>query len=483
MINWRLCFSFFWYNEIIEKVVVKMKINKFMFREYDIRGLYGKDIDEEVSYLIGKAFGTKLKRLGKDTTLVGYDNRYSSPVIEKNLVRGIIECGIDVVRLGLVTTPMYYYGWDLLDIHCGVMVTASHNPKDDNGFKFSYNGIHNAYGDSTLELYNMIVSEDFISSETVGRIRNVDIREDYIKMITSGIELGDRKLKVIYDCGNGTTSIVADDIFRVFQDKLELIPLFNESDSSFPNHHPDPAVEENLSILKEKVCEYQADVGIAFDGDGDRVGVIDEKGKFLDIDKYMIIIWRDLVHKNVDKRTFYDVKCSLALKEELDKLGVDNEFYRTGNSYTKAKSVEGNYPFSGELSGHVFFRDKFNGYDDGIYAGLRLIEILSHHRETLSELLNGISSYESTPEIKVPTEDAIKFTIISQVKEYCQRKGYDILLVDGVKVFFEDGAALVRASNTGPNITTRFEAKTKTRLIEIQDEFMNLIETLKAERK
>lgn len=456
-----------------------MKINKYMFREYDIRGIYGKDIDEEVSYLIGKSFGTKLKRLGKDTTIVGYDNRYSSPIIEKNLVKGITECGVNVVRLGLVTTPMYYYSWDLLDIHCGMMVTASHNPKDDNGFKFSYNGIHNAYGDSTIELYNMIVNKDFITSKNPGTIKNIDIKNDYIEMITSNIHLGKRKLKVIYDCGNGTTSIVADQIFNTFHDKLEFIPLFNESDSSFPNHHPDPAVEENLSILKEKVKENHADVGIAFDGDGDRVGIIDEQGNFLDMDKYMILIWRDLRNKSVAKKTFYDVKCSLTLKEELDNLGIENEFYRTGNSYTKAKSVEGNYPFSGELSGHVFFRDKFNGYDDGIYAGLRLIEILSNTNKSITELLKGISHYESTPEIKIATPDEIKFQIIDKVKKYCLEKHYQILLVDGVKVFFEDGSALVRASNTGPNITTRFEAKTKERLEEIQTEFTNLIETLK----
>lgn len=456
-----------------------MEINKYMFREYDIRGIYGKDINEEISYLIGRAFGTKLKRLGKNTTLVGYDNRYSSPIIEENLVKGMIESGVNVVRLGLVTTPMYYYGWDLLDIHSGMMVTASHNPKDDNGFKFSYNGIHNAYGDSSLELYHMIINKDFIISEQMGTIKNIDIKKDYINMITSNIELGDRKLKVIYDCGNGTTSIVADEIFGAFKDKLELIPLFNESDSNFPNHHPDPAVEANLSILKKKVKENHADIGIAFDGDGDRVGVIDETGTFLDIDKYMILIWRDLSKKNVAQKTFYDVKCSLALKEELDKLEIENEFYRTGNSYTKAKSVEGDYPFSGELSGHVFFRDKFNGYDDGIYAGLRLIEILSHHDKTVSELLEGISHYESTPEIKIQTADEIKFQIIDQVKNYCQSKNYEVLLVDGVKVFFPDGSALVRASNTGPNITTRFEAKTKERLAIIQKEFMDLIETFK----
>ena len=454
-----------------------MELNKYMFREYDIRGVWGKDINEEVSYLIGRAFGSKLKRLGKLETIVGYDNRYSSPAIEKNLVKGITECGVNVVRLGLVTTPMYYYSWDLLNIKCGLMITASHNPKDDNGFKFSYNGIHNAYGKSTLELYEMIINNDF--EEGNGTVRDVNIRSDYIKMITENIELGDHKIKVVYDCGNGTTAIVADDIFNYFKDKIDLVPLFNTSDSTFPNHHPDPAVEENLELLKKKVLETNADVGIAFDGDGDRVGVITNIGKFLDMDKYMILIWRDLIHKNVEKKTFYDVKCSLALKEELDKLGVKNKFFRTGNSYTKAESVEGNYPFSGELSGHVFFRDRFNGYDDGIYAGLRLIEILTNTNKNIEELLEGIPVYLSTPEIKIPTDDNIKFQVIDKIKEYAEGKNYNFLTIDGVKVLYDGGAALVRASNTGPNITTRFEAKTENRLEEIKSEYLNKIEEIK----
>lgn len=458
-----------------------MIINKNIFREYDIRGEYGRDLNEEVAYLIGRAFGTKLVSLNKNKTIVGYDNRYSSPMLVEKLIKGIRECGIDVVNLGLVTTPMYYFSWDLLDIHCGVMVTASHNPKDDNGFKFSYNGINNAYGDAEIELYNIIMNNDFYISDKIGSIENINILNEYIKMITSSIKLGSKKIKVIYDCGNGTTSIVADDIFKHFSNNLELIPLFNTSDSSFPNHHPDPAVEENLSILKKKVIEEKADVGVAFDGDGDRVGVIDNNGCFLPIDKYMILIWKDLVNKVQNKKTFYDVKCSLSLKEALDKLGVANEFYRTGNSYTKAKSVEGDYPFSGELSGHVFFRDKFNGYDDGIYASLRLIEILTNKDTTISELLDGISFYDATPEIKIPTGDDIKFEVVEKVKEYCQEKGYQTLLIDGVKVFFEDASALVRASNTGANLTVRFEAKTSDRLVEVKEEFLSLIKRIKDE--
>ena len=454
-------------------------VNKFMFREYDIRGVYGVDINEEVSYLIGKAFGTKLVNFGLNKTIIGYDNRKSSPIIEKNVIKGITECGIDVVRLGLVTTPMYYYSWDLLNIKCGMMITASHNPKDDNGFKFSYNGIHNAYGEQVRELYDIIANNNFITSNKIGNIENINIKDDYIKMITSGIHMGDNKIKVVYDCGNGTTSIVADDIFNSFKDKIDLVPLFNTSDSDFPNHHPDPAVEENLKKLEEKVLETKATVGIAFDGDGDRVGVVDKKGNMVDIDKYMIIIWKSLINTNVEKKTFFDVKCSLCLKEELEKMNVNAEFYRTGNSYTKAKSVEGNYPFGGELSGHVFFRDRFGGYDDGIYAGLRLIEILTNNGKTVSEMLEGINKYYSTPEIKIHTEDNIKFNIVNKVKEYCKNKNYNILDIDGVKVFFNDGSALVRASNTGPNITARFEAKSESRLEEIKNEFLNLVDNLK----
>ena len=458
-----------------------MELNKYIFREYDIRGVYGVDIDEEVSYLIGKAFATKLIEQGSLDTIVGYDNRHSSPAIAKNLIKGLTESGINVVSLGLVTTPMYYYSWDLLNIKCGMMITASHNPKDDNGFKFSYNGIHNACGDASLELYNIIVNNSFKKTGTMGSVRDVNITEDYINMITSGIKLGERRIKVVYDCGNGTTSIVAPSIFNRFSDKLDITPLFSDSDADFPNHHPDPAVEANLEQLKNKVLEVGADVGVAYDGDGDRIGIVDNKGRMVDIDKFMAIMWKDLVKTDVDKKTFYDIKCSLALKEELDKLGVKNEFYRTGNSYTKKKSYEGNYPFSGELSGHVFFRDRFNGYDDGIYASLRVIEMLSNCSDDISSMVDELVKYYSTPEIKIATSDDIKFRVIDKIRNYCESKKYDILTIDGVKVFFDNGAALVRASNTGPNITCRFESKNEDKLKVIEKEFLDLIDKYKKE--
>lgn len=454
-----------------------MKLNKLMFREYDIRGIYGTDIDEEVSYHIGRAYATRLLSLGKNKMIVGYDNRASSPIIEENLVKGLTEGGVDVVRLGLVTTPMYYYAWDKLNIKCGIMITASHNPKEYNGFKISYNGIHNCFGKDVIDLYYIIINS--IYSEGKGTITNVNIKQDYINMINSHINLGNNKLKVVYDCGNGTTSIVAPEIFK--SDSIEYIPLFAESDPNFPNHHPDPSVPENLKKLSEKVIETQADLGIAFDGDGDRVGAVDEKGNIITIDKFMIIIWRDIYNKVNIKKGFYDVKCSKAVEDELNRLGIEPVCTRTGNSYTKKISFEGNYPFGGELSGHLYFRDRFIGTDDGIYAGLRLVEILSKTNKKVSQLLGNIPIYYSTPEGKIKVEDSKKEQIINRVEEYCKNKKYNILTIDGVKVLYEDGFAVVRKSNTGPNITTRYEAKTKERLEEIKEEFDNLVYKLKEE--
>lgn len=451
-----------------------MKVNKLMFREYDIRGIYGEDIDEEVSYLIGRAFASKLTKLGLNKTVLAHDNRLSSPVIKENLLKGLIDSGITVYDLGLASTPMCYFATNYYNVNTSMMITASHNPKEYNGFKFSYNGIHNAFGDQVREIYDIIERKDFVDGQ--GKVIPKDIRSEYIKLLTSNIKLGKRKIKVVYDCGNGTTSIIADDIFK--QLNVEAIPLYNISDGSFPNHHPDPCVEENNRDLKEMVIKNKADLGVGFDGDGDRVGVIDEKGNMIDIDKYMIIMWRYLYDKVNKKEGFFDVKCTKALEDELIKLGVKPIETRTGNSYTRKISHDGNYPLGGELSGHVYYRDKFPGYDDGIYAGLRIVERLSHTNEKLSELLNGINKYYSTKELKIQVEDTKKFKIVNKVKEYAISKNYNIVTLDGVKVKFNDGFALVRASNTGPNITMRYEGNTRLRLKKIEDEFNNIVEKI-----
>lgn len=448
-----------------------MKLLKNIFREYDIRGIYGEEMDDETAYHIGRAFGTKLVRQNIPSTVVAYDNRLSSESLEKNLVQGLIDTGIKVLRIGLATTPMCYFAANYLKTNCSMMITASHNPKEYNGFKFSYNGIHNAFGKSVTEIYDLIEKQDYENGE--GSKEFVDIKEAYIDLVVNKLDFGDRKIKVVYDCGNGTGSVIAGDIFKRIENYVESIPLFDISDGNFPNHHPDPCIEDNLAILKEKVKEYQADVGVGYDGDADRVGFIDEEGTFIPIDKFLAVMWNYLYDKVPKKECLYDVKCSKTLEDELDKLGVKKIEYRTGNSYTRWASSEGDYPLSGELSGHIYFRDKWPGYDDGIYSGMRLIEMLSHSDKLLSSYLNNLSKYFSTPEIKVKTTDDKKFAIVDKIKEYAISKNYNFITTDGVKVKFPDGFALVRASNTGPNLTMRFEAKEEGRLQELQEEFTN----------
>lgn len=452
-----------------------MEIKKEIFREYDIRGIYESELNCDTAYYIGLAYGTILKnKYNKDKCIVGYDNRLSSIDLSESLVKGITDTGVNVINIGLVTTPIYYYAWDLLDTKCGVMITASHNPKEYNGFKFSYNGLHNAYGMDVYNLYEVIINNKFNKGN--GNVINIDIKNDYINMVLSSINIGNRPLKVVYDCGNGTTSVIAYDVFKRLD--INSIPLYNVSDGNFLNHHPDPCVEDNLTDLKRKVLDTNADIGIAFDGDGDRVGVIDENGNYIPTDLLMIIVWRNIYNKISDKRGLLDIKCSKALEDEMNKLGILPIISRTGNSYTKAKMVEERLPFGGELSGHLYFFDKFNGYDDGIYAGLRIIEILSNNDIHLSKLLDGINKYYNTPEIKIEVEDKIKFDVVGKVLEYVKNNNYNYLSIDGVKVLFDDGFALIRASNTGPNITLRFESKNEIKLKEITTLFTNLVNNI-----
>ncbi|MBQ7136401.1 MAG: phosphomannomutase/phosphoglucomutase [Bacilli bacterium] len=449
-----------------------MKINKHIFRGYDIRGKYPTDLNSDVANIIGRSFGTYVKRLGKDTCIVGRDNRYSSLELSTSLIEGILSTGINVIDIGLVTTPMYYYACILKNNPTGIMITASHNPKDDNGFKFAFDERGNARGEMIEDFRAFTLKGEFDTG--VGRLTKFDVRDDYIKLMLSSINFGKKELKVVLDLGNGTTSFIAKDIFYRFPVDVEVI--YGESDPNFPNHHPDPSIEENLKSLKRKVLELDADIGIAFDGDGDRLGVIDEKGNYVSTDKLMIVIIRDIINKVNNKKFLYDVKCSKSLEDEIIKLGGIPVCYRTGNSYVKAKIKEDNIPFGGELSGHVYFNDTWPGFDSGIYAGLRLIEILSKNDKSLSELLDGINYYEETPEIKIISKDEVKFDVVNKIKDYCIEKGYNIISIDGVKVNFSFGWALIRCSNTGPHITMKFEADNKEKLKEMQDEFMVLVD-------
>ena len=453
------------------KMDIKKDINKNIFRGYDIRGIYPTELDEDTVYTIGLGFGSYIKSIGKTTCVIGHDNRLSSPALYEALTKGIKETGIDIISLGICTTPMYYYACIKLQVYSGVMVTASHNPKDDNGLKFAFDESGNCKGQEIQDFLEYILKGDFSRGE--GKVTSYDITNDYLTLFKESLTFGNRKIKVVIDPGNGTTSIIAKKIYEMFP--IDLITINDKSDGTFPNHHPDPCVESNLEQLKKKALEEKADVGLGFDGDGDRMGLISNTGKFIPTDKYMIIVIRDIIDKVSKKEFLYDVKCSKSLSDEIDALGGKGICYRTGNSYTKAAVRDNNLPFGGELSGHVYFRDKWPGFDSGLYAGLRILEILSNTDKTVDELLEGIVEYFSTEEIKFQIPDDKKFQVVEKIGNYAKEKEYNYLDIDGIKVLFDDGWALVRASNTGPNITARFEAKTKKRLEEIQREFTELI--------
>ena len=452
-------------------------INKKIFREYDIRGKYSlEEVNEEVAYQVGRSYATILiNYYDMKSCTVGMDNRYSSPTLKESLVKGLVDSGLNVIDLGLCTTPMYFYG--CIYTHTfGIMVTASHNPKDDNGFKFCFDFLGNARGKQVYDFRDFTLKGNFISGK--GKVSTLDIFPYYKSLIKDSISMGNKRLKVVIDPGNGTTSLFARELYSQF-DNLDIIMINDISDSSFPNHHPDPAVVENLKQLQDKVLEVKADVGIAFDGDGDRVGFVSNSGEIIPTDKFMAIVTRYLFPKISDKRTLCDVKCSKIVLEEAKKLGGEAILSRTGASYTRYEINKQNIPFGGEFSGHFVFNDKFPGFDSGIYAGLRMLQILSNSNTNIEGLLEGITKYYNTPEIKIEVTDESKFNIVDEVKKYCQNKGYELILLDGVRVNYPDGWALIRASNTGPNLTLRFESQSKEKLENIRNEFVNLVNSLK----
>lgn len=447
-------------------------IKREIFKSYDIRGKYPDEIDKDIAYTIGKSYGTMLLRKNKNKCIVGYDNRHSSIELSLSLTLGILSTGVDVIGLRLVTTPMCLYAKEVLKCPSYVMVTASHNPKDDNGFKFSFDESGNVKGSAIEDFYNFTIAGDF--SEGVGRFSKYNIEKDYLDLYYNDINLGNRKLKVVLDLANGTTSCIARKVFEMFSN-IDLTIINEESNSDFPNHHPDPCVSENQMQLRDKVLELNADIGIGFDGDGDRAGIVDEKGNIIKTDTYMAIMCRDIILNNSDKRILYDVKCSNALKNEIVKWGGSPICYRTGASYTASKVIDDGIPFGGEYSGHIYFNDRIPVIGSGIYAGLRIIEMLSKSNKKLSEYVDEIDKYYSTDEIKIESPNNIKERVINDIKKYCIKMRFNIDDTDGVKIIRDDSWALIRASNTGPNITARFESPSEDKLHSLNREFINLI--------
>lgn len=450
-------------------------MKKEIFKAYDIRGTVNKDLFIDDAYIIGQSYGSYLKEKVKlNKCVIGMDNRLTSPPIKENLIKGLLSTGINVIDYGLITTPMHYYT-RYINKTCGIMVTASHNPKDDNGFKFSFDELANARGTMIDDFRNYTFNNKFIKGKGIYVKR--DIKDEYLNYLKDNINMGSKKIKAVFDPGNGTTSTIIHEVNEMFPN---IIPVYinDLSDGTFPNHHPDPAVEENMEMLKKAVIENKADIGIAYDGDGDRLGIIDEQGNFIKADIYLIIAIRDIINKVNNKTFLCDVKCSKTLTDEIEKLGGSTFMSRTGTSFTESNTKANNIPLGGELSGHIFFNDRGPEVCSAIYAGLRFIEILSKTDKSFSELLENINKYYSTPEIKVPVDEQKKFIIVEKVKQYVIDKGYKFLDIDGVRVTYDDSWVLVRASNTGPNLTLRFEATTEEKLNILKDEYLNKIKEL-----
>ena len=448
-------------------------IDKNIFRGYDIRGIYGEQITENDAYTIGLAFGSYIKQNNYSKCIVGHDNRLSSKGLSDALIKGITSSGIDVKFLGLCSTPMYYFAQKYLNIAPGVMITASHNPKEYNGFKIAFDDRGNACGEIIIDFRNFVNEKVFTKGE--GKISYYDITKDYLNEIKKSISLGNRKVKVVVDSANAATTVIVREVFSMFSDKLDVTYINLENDGTFPNHHPDPAVYENNKQLINKVLEVKADLGIGIDGDGDRLGIIDELGNMIYTDIYGIAIVRDLLDKLEDKRVLYDVKCSKALSDAILEKNGTPIMYRTGNSYMKRRMKEENIKFGLELSGHIFFNDKWPNLDDGIYASLRLIEILTNNNLTVSEITKDKDKYFTLEEVKISCLDENKFKLVDKVMEYAKNKKYNIIDEDGVRCEFSDGWALVRASNTAPHVLMRAEALNEKRLLELKEEFLEVI--------
>ncbi|RMF94526.1 MAG: phosphomannomutase/phosphoglucomutase [Candidatus Schekmanbacteria bacterium] len=435
-------------------------INPQIFRQYDIRGLVGSDLTPEVVELIGKAFATYLNREGKNKISIGYDIRLSSESFKDAIIRGATSAGCNCIDIGMVPTPVLYYSLFSLDVDGGVMITGSHNPPEFNGLKLCNNKT-TLYGEEIQEIRKIIESGNFSSGN--GTSEKSDIKGKYIDMIAERIKL-EKPLRIVVDAGNGTASHIAPALLRKLG--CEVKELFCEPDGNFPNHHPDPTIEENLKTLIETVVSGNYDMGIGYDGDADRIGVIDDKGNIIWGDQLMILFSREIL-KNGSQPIVFEVKCSQTLFDDVKKHGGQPIMWKAGHSLIKNKMKELNAPLGGEMSGHMFFADRYFGYDDAIYASCRMAELLSKSGKKCSELLSDIPKMYNTPEIRVDCSDSEKFKIVSEVAEYF-KKQYEVIDVDGVRFMTEGGWGLIRASNTQPVLVLRFEAVSPERLNEIK---------------
>ena len=445
-------------------------MNPRVFREYDIRGVADRDFPDDLAATLGRAIGDHLAETGARRVTLGRDCRISSPRIHAVVRAGLIAAGLDVVDVGILHSPGLYFSVFHLEADGGVMITASHNPSEDNGFKI-VSGRSTIYGAEIQRLRARIESGEVRTPDRAGSLTEHDILSDYIATVTGNIRLGPRPIKVVVDGGNGTGGPALLLILR--QLGVSVDEIYCEPDGRFPNHHPDPTVAENLVDLARRVRETGAEVGIALDGDGDRVGAVDGNGRILWGDQLVILFARQILLERPGATFVSEVKCSQALFDEITARGGRAIMWKVGHSLIKVKMKEEKAALAGEMSGHMFFADRWYGFDDAVYAGARLVELLTHSKQTLAELYDTLPVFHNTPEIRMPCADEIKFEVVSRAVAWFRAR-YKVNEVDGVRVTFEHpagktvGWGLVRASNTGPVLVMRFEADTAARLDEIR---------------
>lgn len=443
------------------------EMNEFIFREYDIRGIVKDDFTDDVVINLGKGFGTWLMRNGAKNLALSGDIRITTPRLKELFAEGALSTGLDVVDIGILPTPLNYYCQFVRSVDAAVQITGSHNPPEFNGFKLSYDK-QAFYGAQIQEIKALILANDF---ETGKGTFSTDgtIKSSYLEEVLKKINI-ERKIKVVIDSGNAAGGLVAPELFKSLN--VELTELFSEIDGTFPNHHPDPTVEKNIKDLIALMKTGKYDVGIAYDGDADRVGVVDNKGRIIWADQLMALFLPEVI-KEPDMPIVFDVKCSQALEDEVIKNGGKPIMWKTGHSVLKQKMKELKGPFGGEMSGHIFFADDYYGYDDAIYVSARLVQMLSRSDKAMSDYLDALPKFVSTPEIRMHAEsDQIKFDIAQKAFEYFS-KNYDCITVDGVRIRFDEGWGLVRASNTQPVIVMRFEANSSEALESYKTLVMN----------
>ncbi len=430
-----------------------------IYRAYDIRGTYGKDLTDGEAERIGQAYGTYV---GGGDIAVGRDGRLSSPALSKALIRGLVSAGCNVTDIGMAPTPLLYFTIYRYKKDGGIMITGSHNPPEYNGFKVC-KGTQTLYGEQIQDIGKIVASGVFRKAK--GSVSTENVLSEYVSYVKERAKI-ERKLRVVVDGGNGVGGNIGSNLLRDLG--CEVVELYCEPDGNFPNHFPDPTIDANLKDLVSTVKKEKADFGIAFDGDADRLGVVDDSGRIIRGDQCLILFSRTVLKKRKKAKIIFEVKCSQALIEDIKAHGGVPIMYRTGHSFIKKKMKEEKSPLAGEMSGHFFFADDYYGYDDGIYAGLRMAELLSQEKQSLSDIINALPKYFSTPEIRMHCPEDKKFVIVKEVTEYFQEKKYDVVTVDGARVQFPDGWGLIRASNTEPALILRFEAKTAERLKEIE---------------